>query len=104
MRCMSRSRRKVNEERFVRRDGLLLTDVSDRLVCQIFREVVTLLSRLLSLDWHGTVVERRTILTCFSADESIEVFKARTGGPTIVWANWGCFEDRHFMTLAKLRR
>src|SRR5262249_16330801 len=99
---MRGSESKIDKERFVSRDRFLLSDIADCFVGEILGQVIAFFSCLFGLDRHSAIVKRRGVLTSLTANESVEMFKARTSGPTVVWTNWRRLEDGHFMAFAKL--
>ena len=103
VRRVRRARRKVDEERLVRGETLLLSDPGDRLVGHVVDQVVAFFGRLLRLDRRGPLVERRVPLVGLAADEAVEILEAATAGWPGVERSCGTrFPDRHFMALAEL--
>src|SRR5262245_19459203 len=83
MRSMSRTRRKVDEERLVRRGGLLLSDPTDRSLGERLGEV-PLRVVVWHLDGRGVLEERRVPLVRLAALESVEVVEPLARRPPIV--------------------
>jgi len=59
--------------------------------------------RPLRLNGRGSVVERWVILVVLTANESVEVLEARTGGPMVIGTNWRCLEHWNFVAFSELR-
>src|SRR5262245_39469151 len=83
MRRMRRAGREVHEERLVWSERFLLTNIGDRLVRNVLRQVIPLFGRLLGFDRYRAIVERRVVLAVLATDEPVEVFEARAGRPAI---------------------
>ena len=77
---MGSARRVINKERFVRRDSLLELDPGHRLIRHIRGEVV--IGVVLPLHLGHAVIDHRIPLIGLAADKTIELVKARIGGPT----------------------
>src|SRR5215470_11809323 len=81
---MRRAWSKVDEERLVGHQRLLLTNPGDCFVGHVSHEVIALVRGLVGLDRNGPLVKRGVPLICFTADEPIEIFESATaGGPCI---------------------
>ena len=94
----------VHEERFVGRQGLLLSHPGDGPVRQILGEGVTLLRRLGRFDRRGALVKTRVVLVGLTADEPVEVLETRARGPLVERAGRGDLPHRHLVALAELGR
>ena len=95
---------KVNEERLVGRERLLLPDPFEGLVGHVGHEMVTLLGRLLVLHRRGAFEERRIPLIRLATDEAVEVLEAAAArGPGVEGAGRTGLPDRDFVALAELR-
>src|SRR5262245_52778220 len=83
MRSVRGTRRKIDEERFVRRSSLLLPNPADRLLGQRFGEVPR---RVVvgHLDRRGVLEERRVPLIRLAALEPVEVVEALASRPPLV--------------------
>ena len=82
MRCVSRTGSKVHEERLLGGQRLLRSHPRDRLCRHIGREVVVLL--LLGLAHRSRSMDNHRIpLVGLTADEAVELVKARSGWPAI---------------------
>src|ERR1700752_2644731 len=97
------SRRKVDEERLVGRNRLLLADVTDRLIGKVFHQMVAFLGCSLRFDRRRSFIKRWVVLVVLSADEPIEMLEAGASGPAIIGANRCGFEDGHLVALTELR-
>src|SRR2546430_10171600 len=97
---VGRTRREVDKEGLVGGDRFLLTDVADRLVGEIFCQVVALFRRAFGFDRRRSGVKFWVVLIVLAADESIEVFESGAGRPMVIGADRGSFKNRHLMTLA----
>ena len=105
VRSVSRARREVDEERLIGNERLLLPNPVDGLVRHVFHQVVALFGRLLDLDRYGAFIERWIPLVRLAADEPVEIFESASAGrPSIKGTGRTGLPDRHFMTLAELRR
>ena len=82
MRTVRRTRGKIQEERLVRRGGLLQPDPFDRLVREVLAQVVVVAPEV-RLHRGGLVIERRFVLGCITAEETVETLEAESGGPPI---------------------
>ncbi len=80
MRC---ARRKVKEERLLRRDRLAIANPVDGLVGHIGHEVVALFGGFAGLHRDGVLEQHRIILVRLPADEAVEVVEPHARWPTI---------------------
>src|SRR4051812_17075728 len=104
MRRMRGAGGEVHEKGFVGHERLLLAHPFDRLVGQIFGEVVALLRGLLWLDRRGAFIQRGIVLVGFATDESIEIFETTAARrPALKRSQRTGFPDGHFMAFAELR-
>src|SRR5439155_9579193 len=87
VRSVGRAGGVVDEEGAVGRDGLLLVDISDRLVGErIIERVVALFAlRDLHCDRRSAAVEDRLPLVHLSADEAVEVIEPLQARPPVEW-------------------
>src|SRR5580704_6690144 len=105
VRGVGRTWREVDEERLIGHERLLLPNPIDGLVRHVFHQMIALLGGLLDLDRGGAFIKRWIPLVRLAADEPIEIFEsASPGRPSVKRAGWTGLPDRHFMTLAELRR
>ena len=105
MRRVGGTRREVHEERLVRQQGFLLARPRDRLVGQVFGEVVALFRRLRRLDGRRPLIEGRVPLVVLAADEAVEVLESTAAGrPRVERPGRARLPDRHLVALAELRR
>src|SRR3954465_5142745 len=102
MRSVGRTRREVNEERLVRGGRFLLLDPTDRLVGQVFHQVVAIFGGSLRFDRRCSVVQCWVVLVVLAADETVEMLEAGTSWPVMVWADWCRLENRYFVAFAEL--
>jgi hypothetical protein len=104
MRRMGRPRCEIDEERLVAHQGLLLPNVTDRLVGNVLREVVALLGGLLRLDRRRAGEDRGIVLVGLAAKEPVEVLEAAAGRPVIERPHQAGFPDRNFVAFSELGR
>ncbi len=96
---------KVDKERLVGHERLLLAHPVDGLVGHVLGEMVALFRSLLWLDRMRAFEQAGIVLVGLTADEAIEVFKtAARGGPVIERPQRAGLPNRHFVALAELRR
>src|SRR5262249_40073709 len=74
MRGVSCARSKVNEERLVGRDRLLLPDIGDRLVGEVLHQVVAFVRCPLGPNRCGAVVQRGVPLVGLSTNKAQQMF------------------------------
>ncbi|MNK97768.1 hypothetical protein D3C87_1181150 [compost metagenome] len=96
---MSRARREVQEHRLVRRDRVLDTQPFDRVIGEIFGQVIVAAWR--PHDRRRTVVKRRIKLIGFSAHEAVEAFETLTSRPSVEGAARRNFPVGRLMPFAK---
>ena len=83
VRAVDRAARPVHEERLVRLEGLVLVQPADRVVRQVFAEVVALL-RAFSAAGRGRVAHQvRLVLRGLAGQEAVEIFEAEAGRPVL---------------------
>ena len=79
--CVGGAGGKIDEERLVRRERLLVLGPVDRLIGHVGGEVVVGVGG--RLDLGRAVVEQRRPLIGFAADEAIELVEAGVRRPTV---------------------
>ena len=99
---MNGPRREVNEERFVRRDRLLVLDPRRRLVRHVGHEVVVGIVR--QLDRSNPVEEIRRPLVGFAADEAVELVESLPRRPAVEWPRDAGFPSGGFVPFAERSR
>ncbi len=104
VRRVRRAGREVHEEGLVGHQRLLLTHPRDGAIREILGERVALFGRLRRLDGRGPFVEAGIVLIRFAADETVEVFEARTGRPLMERSHRAHLPERDLVTFAELRR
>src|SRR5215469_1445006 len=95
---------KIHEERFVRRQRLLLRDPVSRLIRHVLHQVVALFRCLFGLDWGRAFVKRWVPLARLASDEAIEILEATASRwPSVERPNRARLPYRHLVTLTELR-
>jgi hypothetical protein len=97
--------REVHEEGPVRCERVQLPNPRDGAVGHVLGEVVALICRSVLFDRGGAVIQGRRVLVGLTTQEPEEMLESpATGGPRVEWADRTGLPDRHFVTLAELRR
>ena len=105
MRRVRGARREVDEERLVRQQRFLLARPGDRLVGQVFGQVIALGGRLRRLDRRRALIEGRVPLVVLAADEAVEVLEAAAAGrPRVERSCRTGLPHRDLVAFAELRR
>jgi len=94
--------RKVDEERFVRGQGLHGSHPLDGLIRHVGHEVVVRVLRQLDLD-HA-IVDGRRPLVGLAAHEAVELVEAAAGRPAVGGSGRADLPHRRLMVLAEVRR
>ena len=95
--------RQVAEEGSLGARCVLSFDPGDRLLGQVFAEVVAGPTHV-RCDRCGLVVHRRFPLRGFGADDAVETVEAEAGGPTVEWAGRALLPARGEVPLAETAR
>ena len=101
MRGVGRAGGEIQEERFLRGDGLGIFDVVDRPVGHVGHQVITFLRRGLRLDGAGVLEEHRIILVRLSADEAVEILEAHACRPAVKGPGHAAFPVGRVVILAE---
>ena len=99
-RAMDRAARPVHEEGLVRLKRLVLLQPADRVVGEVFAEVVALLHGLWRQDVCRVADQVWLILRGLACEETVEVFEAEACGPVLERAGGGSFLRRRVVPLA----
>ena len=83
MRTVDRAAGPVHEKRLVRLEGLVLVQPADRVVRQVFAEVVALLHGLWRQDARRVANQVRLVLRGLAGEETVEVLEAEAGRPVL---------------------
>src|SRR5262249_13592586 len=102
MRRMRGAIRHVRKERPIGRGRLLFPDPRDRLVGQVFTQVIALLRGLWRIDACSAVEQHRLELIHLAAEKAVELLEACASRPAIEWTRDALFPGRHLMALAEL--
>ena len=97
---VDRAARPIHEERLVRLEGLVLVQPADRVVRQVFAEVVALLRRFRRMDVGRVAHQVRLVLRGLAAQKAVEIFEAEAGGPVLERARRRGLLGRRIVPLA----
>ena len=101
---MNRPRAEKHEVRLAGRDGVLVVDPSDRLVNQVFSQMIALFNGLSWFDGRGVEVKLWVVLAGFATKKAVEMLEAQPNGPLIKRSRCVTNPIRRVMPLAKQRR
>ena len=103
MRCVAQTGRVVGEERFFRRERVLLFNPRDGVVGEVCVQVILRVVRR-RLDGMGAVEDGRMPLVGVAADEAVEILEAQTGRPEVERPGLAGLPIGHVMVLPEPRR
>src|SRR3990170_7328362 len=95
VRSMSSACGKINEERFIRCECLLILNPAYSLVGHVSGEMIIRVMRHFSLG--DTVIKQWSILICFPANEAVELIEAGMSWPAVIRTGNRNFPGRGFM-------
>ncbi len=90
----------IHEEWFVRLEGFVPVQPSDRIVGQVFAEVVALFRSFRRMHVGRIAHQVRFVLRGLAGEEAVEIFEAEAGGPVLEWASRSGLIGRRVVPLA----
>jgi hypothetical protein len=97
--CVGGAERQVDEEGLVRSHRLLLTDIGDRAIGDVDRQVVV--GIVGGRDRHRALEHTRVVLIGLTAEETVEAFETLSGRPAVEWPGRSGFPHRRLMPFAE---
>src|SRR3972149_7253880 len=102
VRSMSSACGKINEDRFIRCECLLILNPAYSLVGHVSGEMI------IRVMWHfylgDTVINQWSILICFPANEAVELIEAGMSGPAVIRTGNRNFPGRSFVVFSESSR